>query len=1145
MSPDLVQRVHDCLEAMPIRGLEAAKQLFWSELNYERADEPLPLSPFSDSERAYLQGAPTILAEAGAAEAPMRIIHVTLSDEAQGRGFPLSIAAERAIIERLLPDHPYALFLFSDPQQQHWHLVNVRDVRGGQDGADGSLRYLMRRIAVGPDERLRTAAERVAMLDVAAVRDGTLWREVSAADLQARHNEAFDVEQVTKKFYDDYKCIFMRLRKHVEAYLPSAEQTRDYAQQFLNRLMFLHFVQRKGWLGGDRDFLSNYWRAYAAGNHTSDTFFRDWLQVLFFEAMNKQFQYGRHDRQYLPERFREDLALAPYLNGSLFAHSALDRDFADEGGDLPDALVDSVMTTLDRYNFTIAEDTPLDQEVAVDPEMLGYVYESLVNVSDDTDERGDAGIYYTPRIEIELMCRLSLVERLTKALGAQHRDLLYEALFALAEDEKSAADARLRRYELWPAIDVALEQLTVCDPACGSGSFLVGMLDVLADLQARSDAQHGRGTGPYERKKRIVERSLYGVDIKQWAVQVAALRLWLQLVIETDVPLEELQTKPLLPSLEFKLRTGDSLVQRVGGIDLAHRGGSTAISPALKRRLTQLRGRKTDYFAASASGDARQRERRAIEDETRQIYIAILQERMANLSRQIDQVEARLAPHKDIFGDTVPEQLDLNRGRLREQRDDLGQQHADTAVALRALRTAGELPFVWDVDFVEVFEGDGGGFDIVIGNPPYESYARIKDPCKLQSPAEYKLCLRHMLASRWPKSNQALLRHLSGRSDLYVYFYLLGLDLLEDSGSLCFVTSNAWLDADYGDVLQEFCLTRSRVRFVIDNETSRSFANADINTVVALLDKPVDSSTAVRDRLDNICRFVMICVPFEIMLDPIPWEEIEAAEGRCTYVEYRVHSASQRWLLEQGSETTSQRYAGDKWGGKYLRAPDIMWHILDQASDRLRRLCDIAEILGYVHDNNTGSKYPEKPFVRSVQVLERTLVRRNDSVVMAYGVKTTASTQRVAPILFPRTIGERHIVPFCPDEVVFKEFYRILPPEGLDISIAAQLNSSFGILQRELWGIVALGQGGLKFNVTSVGCFRILPLLPSSEVRSLFLRMAQRPSMPIADELVQTDRLALDAVIFDALGLSRNEREALYKAVNHLVNVRLKKARSV
>ena len=121
-------------------------------------------------------------------------------------------------------------------------------------------------------------------------------------------------------------------------------------------------------------------------------------------------------------------------------------------------------------------DSPLDQEVAVDPEMIGKVYESLVNVSEEASERGDAGIFYTPRIEITLMCRLALVNYLANHLGEENKSLIYELVFAFEPDEKQTADKKCAEAKLWEQLLKLLKEITVLDPACGSGSFLVGML---------------------------------------------------------------------------------------------------------------------------------------------------------------------------------------------------------------------------------------------------------------------------------------------------------------------------------------------------------------------------------------------------------------------------------------------------------------------------------------------------------------------------------------------------------------------------------------------------------------------------------------------------------------------------------------------
>ena len=181
----------------------------------------------------------------------------------------------------------------------------------------------------------------------------------------------------------------------------------------------------------------------------------------------------------MPKDIRAIIQMAPYLNGGLFKENKLDTDYRYE---IPDSDFERVFRFSQRYNFTITEDSPLDQEVAVDPEMIGKVYESLVNVSDELDTKGEAGIFYTPRIEISLMCRLALVDRLTKEVGKSNKNLLYEMVFAVTDEEIEESNKKIAQENIWQKIDTCLRTLTVVDPAVWSGSFWVGMLIVISDF---------------------------------------------------------------------------------------------------------------------------------------------------------------------------------------------------------------------------------------------------------------------------------------------------------------------------------------------------------------------------------------------------------------------------------------------------------------------------------------------------------------------------------------------------------------------------------------------------------------------------------------------------------------------------------------
>ncbi|MHB8114227.1 MAG: DNA methyltransferase [Bellilinea sp.] len=545
MTDNKPKTIQNRLSSLPAEGINGLKKLFWEELNYDRANTPISTTDWDPTLTVNLAERPVLFASA-ANEAMFHIIYSHLTGE------KMPIGRERALIQKLILQHPHSLFVFSNQSQTHWHFVNAMD----EKSEIAQRRRVLRRISVSPEDRLRTASERLARLDVNLANADLLG--LDPVRLQNQHESAFDVEEVTQEFFQDYQAIFNLLKAALTTQNHNPQWAHDFALLFLNRLMFLYYIERKRWLGNDTDFLHNFWRAYKHANQPKDTFVSQWLEVLVFEAFNKKFSAGRSDVAFMPQAIRDALQLAPWLNGGLFTKTSLDTDYSYSIGD---ALISQIFAFLDRYNFTISEDTPLDQEVAVDPEMIGKVYESLVNVSSEADDRSDAGIFYTPRIEIDLMCRLSLADWLMNHLTDIRKSDLYELVFAFSPEDNTAADLTITEHNLWPKLDQVLSGITVLDPACGSGSFLVGMLMILDDLQARCAAALGKVETPYERRKRIVGSSLYGVDIMEWAVHVAELRLWLQLVIETDIDPNELLLRPLLPNLSFKIRRGDSLVQ--------------------------------------------------------------------------------------------------------------------------------------------------------------------------------------------------------------------------------------------------------------------------------------------------------------------------------------------------------------------------------------------------------------------------------------------------------------------------------------------------------------------------------------------------------------------------------------------------------
>ena len=932
-------------------GIEPLRELLWTELNYDRQNDGLSRGNWTETAKNALADDPVLFATGGIGEA-FQVIYARLSSDR------LLLTAERPVISKLLEDHPYTLFIFSNREQTDWHFVNVK-----YDTDDHERRRLFRRITISPHEKLRTASERIAMLDLASISPDP--EGLSPLAIQNGHDKAFNVEAVTKQFFEDYKSVFHDLQDDLAGQTADHRWAHDYALQFLNRCMFLYFIQRKRWLGEDTEFLRSFWESYQATDEPADSFVDRWLNVLFFEAFNNKF-HGGH--RHFPDTIREAMQLAPYLNGGLFTENALDGEHDFQ---ISDWLFSGIFKFLENYNFTIAEDSPLDQEVAVDPEMIGKVYESLVNVSDEEDEQGDAGIFYTQRTEIDLMCRLALVDNLTNHLGKNHKNLLYEVLFAFNPDDKADADGKLAEAQLWEHLNTTLKELAVVDPACGSGSFLVGMLHILNDLRYRANQGLGREESSFDRKKDIIGQNLYGVDVKEWACHVAELRLWLALVIDAEFSPAELhlRNEPLLPHFSFNIRCGDSLVQEIGDMNLATlRDAFSGVPRDLKARITRLKNAKLQFFNNDPTCRYRSKEELLLEE--LRLFGALIDARTENIKEQIEGLQQQIDGPQERqmrLDGTVEErtdrQLELEAMEWQKQIEALIEDLDRLEEARNALVNAGGVPFVWDIAFVEIFTGEKGGFDIVIGNPPYVRQESIADPnlprerVTTENKKVYKAKLARSVYQAFPRffrykrerditpdNPAAAVSHkLDAKSDLYIYFYFHGLSLLNPQGAFCFITSNSWLDVGYGKDLQAFTLKYCHIKQIIDNEARRSFASADVNTVICLFSAPNEKRES---GLEQMARFVMFKIPFEGVLDAIIFEEVNETNERRTTPEHRIFPISQGELLKGGSDDAAPRgkYTGDKWGGKYLRAPDIYWTILEKGQDKLVRLGDVAEV---------------------------------------------------------------------------------------------------------------------------------------------------------------------------------------------------------
>jgi len=246
--------------------------------------------------------------------------------------------------------------------------------------------------------------------------------DTSALELQSLHDQAFDVEEVSRQFYRDYVQVFSELCADIARRNPRREaQAEIEAQQLLDRLLFLYFIQKKGWLDGQLDYLYQHFQAHYRADPDGTGFYDDFLFSLFV-ALSKE---GAD----LPS-----LGDVPFLNGGLFEVPA-DTPLTDQltvGNNVFDKVFDGL---LEHYNFTVREDTPLDVEVAIDPEMLGQIFENLVlGLERGEDRRKATGSYYTPRVIVHFMCRQALKECLAAESGLDPAHL--EALMDVGPAEQ-------------------------------------------------------------------------------------------------------------------------------------------------------------------------------------------------------------------------------------------------------------------------------------------------------------------------------------------------------------------------------------------------------------------------------------------------------------------------------------------------------------------------------------------------------------------------------------------------------------------------------------------------------------------------------------------------------------------------------------
>ena len=1001
--------------------------------------------------------------------------------------------------------------------------------------------------------------------------------------------DALDTEALNRRFYRELFAWFQhavdtaRFPADPKRTLPAEE----HVIRLITRLLFVWFIQEKGLVSGQL-FVENRVAALLKDydRDHGDSYYRAILQNLFFATLNTEIGQRRFSSQTRedhrnfsvyryrdeiadPDRLQDLLAQTPFINGGLF--DCLDSfDSAGAGGVRIDCFTDNpshraglsipnrlffgdaanpgLIDLFHRYKFTIEENTPVEREVALDPELLGQVFENLlaaVNPETRRTARQETGSYYTPRPVVDYMVDQALVGALAPMAfpdapdaanpgpdAARLRCLLdYDDAFDDAES-RFTPDEKER-------IVRAIAALKALDPAVGSGAFPMGILHKLtlalrrldpgndlweqvqrdraaqranaafdtadqaardAELVAISHTFEQYRDSDYGRKLYLIQNSVYGVDIQPIAVQIAKLRFFISLAIEqqpNDDPAANYGIKPL-PNLETRFVAADTLLplERPPQRTL----GQTDAVTRLEREIAANRER---HFHASAR----------------------------------------------------PDKLECRRVDTRLRRQLAKELRAAGFPAASAGQIAQWEPFDQNAPAAPWFDpeymfGVPGGFDIVIANPPYVRQEDIY-------PKPYKDALL-----------QAYSDAAVGRSDLYCYFYARGLQLLRPRGMHVFVCSNSWLDVGYGAKLQQYLLTNAALEAVYESAIERQFITADINTIISVLRKTDAPAPG------DATRFVQLREDFEAALSP---------GGR------RREIVKTRAQLRNAA-TAAAKFTGDKWGGKYLRAPDIYHHILDKYNDKLVRMQDIATVkIGILTGVNefffltpeciaewgieaeyrrpimTTPRESRSLIVDPAILPKQIFMCHNDKKDLKgtgaldyiqwgesqgyhqrsgpkarrrwYDLRARNGSQLALNYLIDTTARTF----FIQDRLLFGDNFQELQSSIVSpLQLCAVMNSTVSQLMFNISGRANFGGGLMKIQTFETESLSIVnpALLPEPDA-AIFATTNWDVLQPSAE------RQELDTAIYDALGLTPGEREAVQAGVAELVNNRKRRARSV
>ena len=601
--------------------------------------------------------------------------------------------------------------------------------------------------------------------------------------------DAFSVEALSKEFFDEYREHYADIVEYITGkryvkekgkwvektihepcheifnqftavYKDPEKTVRDYIKKLMGRLVFLQFLQKKEWMGvpadrqdwkgGDTRFLQNKFNEFA----DKDNFIDGFLEPLFNDLNTNR----QNNNDLASPKVGSDIKI-PFLNGGLFQ---LDEEDCSNIR-LPQHLLGDVLDFFERYNFTIDENDPNDAQIGVDPEMLGRVFENLL------EDNKDKGAFYTPKEIVQYMCQESLIAYLQTGIDDE-ADKESIRQFVLTHEAEHLGS-------MTEDISIKLLNVKICDPAIGSGAFPMGLLRQLYLCQCAIHPELEEKNAA-DIKRHIIQNNIYGVDIEKGAVDIARLRFWLSLIVDEDTP-------KFLPNLDFKIMQGNSLLEQYKGVDLSK---MTTLSSE------QQEGTQLTWFDN------------------------MLDVLRLDLRQKLDEYYNCPDHHrKEQLKNEIIENVKL---QLREQSINVDFGKLDLS--------ANDQFTLWHTWFYDVFSQ--GGFDIVIGNPPYNELRDIDE-----------------LSQNSLKKSQYYKYAKGGRLNLFQFFYPLSINIADEGGIISLITQNSILAENSTLGNRKLFMERTDILSVYsfperDNNKTRVFESVKMSVCICTLKKKLSPS---------------------------------------------------------------------------------------------------------------------------------------------------------------------------------------------------------------------------------------------------------------------------------------------------------------